>query len=108
MKLIESGVTHAKGQQPRPSKRARTSRKRRLPAAIAEPMADGMPDADLSVLFHEFLAALAADGRPLAERDVKLLTITGFDHVSMKDAADQLGLSLETPTSNASGPRPVS
>jgi hypothetical protein len=96
MKLIESGLTHAKGQQARPSKRARTSRKRRPPAAIAEPVADGTPDADLSGLFHEFLAALAADGRPLAERDVKLLTITGFDHVSVKDAADQLGMSLET------------
>ncbi|GAA0585926.1 hypothetical protein GCM10010172_83970 [Paractinoplanes ferrugineus] len=59
-------------------------------------MADGMSDRDLSVLFQEFLAALAAVGRPLAERDVKLLTITGFDHVSMKHAANQLGMSLET------------
>ncbi|GID29546.1 hypothetical protein [Paractinoplanes brasiliensis] len=96
MKLIESGITHAKGQQARPPKRARTSRKRRPPAAIAEPVADGTLDEDLSGIFHEFLAALAADGRPMAERDVKLLTITGFDHVNMKDAADQLGMSLET------------
>ncbi|GAA0446891.1 hypothetical protein Aca07nite_57450 [Actinoplanes capillaceus] len=96
MKLIESGVTHAKGQQPRPSKRARTSRKRPSPAATAEPVAGGTPDEDLSVLFHEFLTALADAGSPLAERDVKLLTITGFDHVSMKDAADQLGMSLDT------------
>jgi hypothetical protein len=95
MKLIESGVTHAKGQQSRPSQRARASRKRRSPAATAKPMSGGTPDEDLSVLFHEFLAALAAAGSPLAERDVKLLTITGFDHVSMKDAADQLGMSLD-------------
>ncbi|BEL05578.1 hypothetical protein Q0Z83_037690 [Actinoplanes sichuanensis] len=32
----------------------------------------------------------------MAGRDVKLLTITGFDHVNMKDAADRLGMSLET------------
>jgi hypothetical protein len=92
MKLIESGITHAKGRQSRPSQQPRKPRKRRPPA----PMADNTPDEELSVLFHEFLAALAVDGRPLAERDVKLLTITGFDHVSMKDAADQLGMSLET------------
>ncbi|HET6482081.1 MAG TPA: hypothetical protein VFG35_18905 [Actinoplanes sp.] len=92
MKLIESGITHAKGQQSRPSQRVRTSRKRRAPTATA----DSTPDEELSVLFHEVLAALAAAGRPLAERDVKLLTITGFDHVSMTDAADQLGMSLET------------
>jgi hypothetical protein len=96
MKLIESGVTHAKGQQSRPSKRARKSRKRQPPAAMAEPVAGSTPDEELSVHFHEFLAALATAGRPLAERDVKLLTITGFDHVSMKDAADQLGMSLNT------------
>jgi hypothetical protein len=96
MKLIENGVTYAKGQQPRRAQRTRTSRKRRPPEAESEPVADGMPDEELSVLFHEFLAALAADGRPLAERDIKLLTITGFDHVSMTDAADHLGMSLNT------------
>ncbi|SDT67036.1 hypothetical protein SAMN04489716_5419 [Actinoplanes derwentensis] len=92
MKLIESGITHAKGRQSRPSQQPRKPRKRRPPA----PMADSTPDEELSILFHEFLAALAVDGRPLAERDVKLLTITGFDHGSMKEAADQLGMSLET------------
>jgi hypothetical protein len=89
MKLIESGITHAKGRQSRPSQQPR---KPRPPA----PMADSTPDEKLRVLFHDFLAALAASGRPLAERDVKLLTITGFDHVSMKDAADQLGMNLNT------------
>lgn len=96
MKLIESGVTYAKGKQPRQSQRARSSRKRRPPTATAEPVAGSTPDEELGVLFHEFLATLAAAGNPLAERDVKLLTITGFDHVSMKDAADQLGMSPDT------------
>lgn len=89
MKLIESGITHAKGRQSQPSQQPP---KPRPPA----PMADSTPDEKLRVLFHDFLAALAASGRPLAERDVKLLTITGFDHVSMKDAADQLGMNLNT------------
>jgi hypothetical protein len=96
MKLIESGVTYAKGQQPRPAQQARNSRKHRPPTAMDEPVAGSTPDEELGVLFHEFLAALAAAGSPLAERDVKLLTMTGFDHVSMKDAADQLGVSLDT------------
>jgi hypothetical protein len=96
MKLIESGVTYAKGQQPRQPKRIQNSRKRRPAVAKSALVAGGAPDEELSGLFNEFLAALADAGKPLAERDVKLLTITGFDNVSMEAAADQLGMSLDT------------
>ncbi|MEV6631606.1 hypothetical protein AB0M54_12725 [Actinoplanes sp. NPDC051470] len=89
MKLIESGVTYAKGQQRRRPKTIRS------PAAEPEPVSADTPDEDVNTLFHTVLAAFAEAGKPLTERDIKLLTITGFDQVSIKEAADQLGIGLE-------------
>jgi hypothetical protein len=87
MKLIDSGITYARTRQsqPRPA-----SVELQPISAIA-----GDPEDDVSALLNESIAELAKAEKPLADQDVKLLTLTIVDGFSVKDAAKNLGLNVQ-------------
>ncbi|GGN99280.1 hypothetical protein GCM10010112_92960 [Actinoplanes lobatus] len=86
LRLIDSGVTHAKSRQ-----RSRL----RPTASELDPAGSDVPEDDIATMFNAVLTELATAGRPLAEQDVKLLTLTGFDGLSIKDAAQRLGIGVQ-------------
>jgi hypothetical protein len=85
MKLIDSGITHARTRRQHAYTRTITT--------DVEPTSVASAPYDMDVLFRSLIADLAAAGTPLTPQDVMLLAMTGFDGLSVKEAAKRLGLS---------------
>ncbi|BEL01934.1 hypothetical protein Q0Z83_001250 [Actinoplanes sichuanensis] len=84
MKLIDSGITHA---------RSCRRRIRVQPLTVAvEPSSTASQPADVHVLFRTLIVELADAGTPLTDQDVTLLAVTGLDGLSVKEAAKRLGI----------------
>jgi hypothetical protein len=89
-RLINSGISYAKVQWRRHLNRPPATQPD-TDATIAAPAAGGMQTA-----FDTLITDMTDRGTPLGEEDVKLIAMTAIDGLTIVDAAQTLGLPLET------------